>query len=158
MELDELYWFLEYKSRTETRENVYLITMVSRKPRQIVGHVVSRNRSARTIQRMVDKAEEAAIYCTDGYSGYLDVVFPGKHLFNIHSKKDTFTVEGVNADLRHYIPTLARKSRCFPRKLENLQAVLTVFVHAYNRFGCHKDSYRSLHPGLAVPFSFFDFL
>ena len=115
MELDELYWFLEYKPRTETRENVYLITMVSRKPRQIVGHVVSRNRSARTIQRMVDKAEEAEIYCTDGYSGYLDVVFPGKHLFNIHSKKDTFTVEGVNADLRHYIPTLARKSRCFPR-------------------------------------------
>ena len=103
MELDELYWFLEYKPRTETRENVYLITMVSRKPRQIVGHVVSRNRSARTIQRMVDKAEEAAIYCTDGYSGYLDVVFPGKHLFNIHSKRDTFTVEGVNADLRHYI-------------------------------------------------------
>ena len=99
MELDELYWFLEYKPRTETREKVYLITMVSRKPRQIVGHVVSRNRSARTIQRMVDKAEEAAIYCTDGYSGYLDVVFPGKHLFNIHSKRDTFTVEGVNADL-----------------------------------------------------------
>ena len=80
VELDELYWFLEYKPRTETRENVYLITMVSRKPRQIVGHVVSRNRSARTIQRMVDKAEEAEIYCTDGYSGYLDVVFPGKHL------------------------------------------------------------------------------
>ena len=104
MELDELYWFLEYKPRTETRENVYLITMVSRKPRQIVGHVVSRNRSARTIQRMVDKAEEAAIYCTDGYSGYLDVVFPGKHLFNIHSKKDTFTVEGVNADLRRDYP------------------------------------------------------
>ena len=72
MELDELYWFLEYKPRTETREKVYLITMVSRKPRQIVGHVVSRNRSARTIQRMVDKAEEAAIYCTDGYSGYLE--------------------------------------------------------------------------------------
>ena len=107
---------------------------------------------------MVDKAGEAEIYCTDGYSGYLDVVFPGKHLFNIHSKKDTFIVEGVNADLRHYIPTLARKSRCFPRKLENLQAVLTVFVHAYNRFGRHKDSYRSLHPGPAVPFSFFDFL
>ena len=113
MELDELYWFLEYKPRTETRENVYLITMVSRKPRQIVGHVVSRNRSARTIQRMVDKAEEAAIYCTDGYSGYLDVVFPGKHLFNIHSKKDTFTVEGVNADLRHIFPLLPGKAGVF---------------------------------------------
>ena len=157
MELDELYWFLEYKPRTETRENIYIMTMVSRKPRQIVGHVVSWDKTSRTIQRMVDAAPEAEIYCTDGYGGYLDVVFPGKHIFNIHNKNDTFTVEGVNADLRHYIPTLARRSRCFPRKLENLQAVLTVFVHAYNRFGRQKDRYRSHHPGTAVPFSLFDF-
>ena len=157
MELDELYWFLEYKPRTETRENIYIMTMVSRKPRQIVGHAVSWDKTSRTIQRMVDAAPEAEIYCTDGYGGYLDVVFPGKHIFNIHNKNDTFTVEGVNADLRHYIPTLARRSRCFPRKLENLQAVLTVFVHAYNRFGRQKDRYRSRHPGTAVPFSLFDF-
>ena len=158
VELDELYWFLEYKSRTETRENIYIMTMVSRKPRQIVGHTVSRNKLSRTIQRMVDAAPEAEYYCTDGYQGYLDVIYPGKHIYNIHNKNDTFTVEGVNADLRHYIPTLARRSRCFPRKLENLQAVLAVFVQAYNRFGLQKDLYRARHPGAAVPFSLFDFL
>ena len=76
----------------------------------------------------------------------------------IHNKNDTFTVEGVNADLRHDIPTLARRSRCFPRKLENLQAVLAVFVQAYNRFGLQKELYRSRHPGAALPFSLFDFL
>lgn len=156
--MDELYWFLKYKPRTETRENVYIMTMVSRKPRQIVGHVVSRDKTSRTIQRMVDAASDAEVYCTDGYSGYLDVVFPGKHIFNMHNKNDTFTVEGVNADLRHYIPTLARRSRCFPRKLENLQAVLTVFVTAYNRFGLQKARYRSLHSDISIPFSFFDFL
>lgn len=158
MEMDELYWYLEYKPRTETRENVYIMTMVSRQPRQIVGHAVSRDKSSRTIQRMVDMAPEAEYYCTDGYNGYLDVVYPGKHIYNIHNKNDTFTVEGVNADLRHYIPTLARRSRCFPRKLENLQAVLAVFVCAYNRFGLQKDLYRSRHPGRTVPFSLFDFL
>ena len=158
MEMDELYWYLEYKPRTETRENVYIMTMVSRQPRQIVGHAVSRDKSSRTIQRMVDMAPEAEYYCTDGYSGYLDVVYPGKHIYNIHNKNDTFTVEGVNADLRHYIPTLARRSRCFPRKLENLQAFLAVFVCAYNRFGLQKDLYRSRHPGRIVPFSLFDFL
>ena len=158
MELDELYWFLEYKPRSETRENVYIMTMVSRKPRQIVGHVVSRDKTSRTIQRMVEAASDAEVYCTDGYSGYLDVVFPGKQIFNMHNKNDTFTVEGVNADLRHYIPTLARRSRCFPRKLENLRAVLDIFVRAYNRFGAQKERYRSLHPGATVPFSLFDFL
>ena len=157
VELDELYWFLERKPRTETRENIYIMTIVSRKPRQIVGHMVSADKSSRTIQQMMDAAPEAQKYCTDGYSGYLDVIFPGKHIFNVHKKSVTYTVEGVNADLRHYIPTLARRSRCFPRKLENLQAVLTVFVRAYNRFGARKSRYCSRHPGAAVPFSLFDF-
>jgi len=76
----------------------------------------------------------------------LDVVFPGKHIYNIHNKNDTFTVEGVNADLHHYIPTLVRRSRCIPRKLGNLQTVLAVFVQAYNRFGVQKERYRSQHP------------
>ena len=133
------------------------MTMVSRKPRQIVGHIVSRDKMSSTIQQMVDTAPEAKQYCTDGYYGYLDVVFPGKHIFNVHNKKDTFTVESVNADLRHYIPTLARRSRCFPRKLDNLQAVLDVFVKAFNSFASQKERYRSLHPGATLPFSLFDF-
>ena len=81
-------------------------------------------------------------YCTDGYFGYIDVVYPGRHIRNIRDKSDTFTVEGVNADLRHYIPVLARRSRCFARKLETLQAVMEVFVGAYNRFGSAKYKYR----------------
>ena len=134
------------------------MTMVSRKPRQIVGHVVSRDKMSSTIQQMVDTAPEAKQYCTDGYYGYLDVIFPGKHIFNVHNKKDTFTVESFNADLRHYIPTLARRSRCFPRKLDNLRAVLNVFVKAFNSFASQKELYRSIHPGATIPFSLFDSL
>ena len=130
--------------------------MVSRKPWQIIGHIVSRDKMSSTIQQMVDTAPEAKQYCTDGYYGYLDVVFPGKHIFNVHNKKDTFTVESVNADLRHYIPTLARRSRCFPRKLDNLQAVLDVFVKAFNSFASQKELYRSFHPGATMPSFLFD--
>ena len=92
------------------------------------------------------------------HKDYQDVVFPGKHIFNIHNKNDTFTVEGGHADLRHYIPALARRSRCFPRKLENLQAVLAVFVRAHNRFGLRKHICRSRHPGTSIPFSLFNSL
>ena len=158
VELDELYGFINQKPRTNTRENIYIITMVSRKPRQIAGYCVSMDKSSQTIQKIVDEAPEARTYCTDGYSGYLDVVFPGKHVYNIHNKNDTFTVEGVNADLRHYIPTLARRSRCFPRKVENLRAVVAVFVAAYNRFGIQKERWRSKHLCGSIPFSLFDFL
>ena len=158
VELDELYWFIGRKPRTATRENVYLMTMVSRETRQIVGFDVAYDKSPDRIQQMVDAAPSAAKYCTDGYLGYIDVVYhPGKHVRNIRDKSDTFTVEGVNADLRHYIPVLARRSRCFARSLETLQAVVAVFVEAYNRFGMAKYHYRQTHPSADPPFSLVDF-
>ena len=54
LELDELYWYIEEKSRKETRENVYLVTAVSRQPRQIVGFDVAQDKSPPRIQAMVD--------------------------------------------------------------------------------------------------------
>ena len=74
--------------------------------------------------------------------------------YSPHSKNDTFTVEGVNADLLHYIPTLSRRSRCFPRKLENLAAVLSVFVRAYNRFGIEKARFALHYPNSSLPSPF----
>lgn len=158
LELDELYWFIGKKATTKTRENVYLMTMVSRKPRLIVGFDVARDKTSQRIQRMVDAAPTAQKYCSDGYIGYLDVTFPGKYVRNIRDKSDTFTVEGVNADLRHYIPVLARQSRCFPRKLETLRAVLDVFVEAYNAFGKATDRFRANHTTKEIPFGVVDFL
>jgi len=40
LELDELYWFMRRKVRTETGKNIYMMTMVSRLPRQIVRYFV----------------------------------------------------------------------------------------------------------------------
>lgn len=158
LELDELYWFVGKKPRTETRENTYVITMVSREPRQIVGLQAAFDKSPARVQRIVDGAPVAKKYCTDGWFGYVDVIYPGHHIRNTHDKSDTFTVEGVNADLRHYIPILARRSRCFARKLETLRAVLDVFVQAYNRFGVAKLKYRTIHKTRELPFSVLDYL
>jgi len=146
------------------------MTMVSREPRQIVGFDVAFDKSPERIQAMVDGAPEAQSYCTDGYLGYIDVVYPGRYVRNVHNKNDTFTVEGENADLRHYIPILARKSRCFARKIETLRVVLEVFVDAYNKFGAAKLKHRvltnhrptnntkKLHKFRDLPFSVLDFL
>jgi hypothetical protein len=74
------------------------------------------------------------------------------------ARRNSWAVEGVNADLRHYIPILARRSRCFPRKLETLRAVLEVFVEAYNRFGTAKMKFRERYSTKEIPFSLLDFL
>lgn len=165
-----MYWFVEKKAKSETRENVYVMTMVSREPRQIVGFEVQTSKSAVHIQKIVDSAPWAKNYCTDGYVGYLDVVFPGKHIRNIRDKRHTHNVESINADLRHHIPVLARRSRCFCRKIETLQAVIEIFVDAYNKFGKAKLKHRKptahkqanegkhLHKYRELPFSVLDFL
>ena len=128
LELDELYWFVSRKGNSETRENCYIIPLVSREPRQIVGIDAAFDKSPERIQALVDSAPPADYYASDGYLGYIDVVYSGKHIRNVSNKNDTFTVEGVNADLRHYIPTLRRRSRCFPRSIESLKAVLYQFA------------------------------
>jgi len=51
LELDELYWFVGKKANTETRENTYVITMVSRNPRQIVGFDVSFDKSPKIMHQ-----------------------------------------------------------------------------------------------------------
>lgn len=137
---------------------MYLMTMISREPRQIVGFDVAFDKSPERIQKIVDNGPEAEYYCTDGYFGYIDIVYPGKHIRNVRDKSDTYTVEGINADLRHYIPILARRSRCFARSLETLKAVVEVFVDAYNRFGAAKSLFRKRHPKKDVPFAVVDFL
>ena len=88
------------------------------------------------------------------------MVYPGRHIRNVSNKNDTFTVEGVNADLRHYIPVLRRRSRCFPRKLETLRAVIEVFAEAYNEFGVAKMKFRRNRDpnSRELPFSVLDFL
>lgn len=70
------------------------------------------------------------------------VAFPGKHIRNVHNKRDTHNAKSINADLRHYIPGLARRSRRFYQSLETFQAVLEVFVDAYNAFCAAKLKYR----------------
>ena len=169
-EMDEMYHFIERKANNESRENVYVMTLISREPRQIVGFSVATDKSPERLQGIVDSAPCAENYNTDGYLGYIDLVYPGKHVRNVRNKNDTYTVEGINADIRHYIPVLARRSRCFCRSLETLEAVLAVFMDAYNKFGelkmkhrvktIHKQEKPSkrLHKFRDLPFGVVDFL
>ena len=132
--------------------------MVSRSPRQIVGFDAAFDKSPERVQNIVDNAPNADKYCTDGWLGYIDVIYPGRHIRNVRNKKDTFTVEGVNADLRHYIPILARRSRCFARSLTTLKAVIEVFAEAYNKFGRAKKQWKETHEKGEVPFGVVNFL
>jgi len=169
-ELDELHWFINRAKPLDLRENSYILAMASRFPRQIVGFDVDKSIKTESWQKIVDSVDPAKNYCTDGFRTYLDIDFLGKHIYNTEDKSDTHNIESINSDLRHYIPILARKSKCFARSLETKIAVLSVFVDAYNKFGeaktrwqipvQHKSNHpdKHLHKYKELPFSHLDFL
>jgi hypothetical protein len=49
------------------------------------------------------------------------------------NKTETFRVERVNAEFRHYLACLACCTRCFPRSFQRLSLVLRLFIFAWNR-------------------------
>jgi len=94
-EMDEIYCFINKKERSKTCENTYIMTMISRESRQIVGFDVQFDKGVSRLQGIVDNAPEAENYSTDGNPSYLDVVFPGKHKRNVRNKCDTHTIESI---------------------------------------------------------------
>ena len=106
IEMYELYSFVERKN------GIYLITLVSRDNLQIVGYDVAYDKGWKRIQKLVDKAPKANSYYSDAYSAYSEVCYEGCHI-SLNNKSQTYTVEGVNSDLRHYIPALHKRSKCF---------------------------------------------
>ena len=167
-ELDELHWYINARRGHENGTNTFIMTEISREPRQIVGFRVDGSIKAKVLQGMVDEAPWADNYYTDGLLTYLDVDFAGTHIRNPNNKNDTWMIESTNADLRHYIPGLARKSRCFFRSVETLRAVMAVFVDAYNKFGeaklrtqvpvSHTSTAKHLHKYRYPTFSLLDYL
>ena len=60
--------------------------MISRNPRLIVDFDVAFNKSSERIQNIVDNSSEADFYYTDGYLGYIDVIYPA-NIFTMYEIK-----------------------------------------------------------------------
>ena len=107
---------------------------VARDTRLVVGCCVMRERSWRAMQEFVDRLPAAQRYCSDRLAVYQELWWPtqSEHVVSI-GKEETYTIEGLNADLRTYLGRLKRRSRCFSRCWEALARAVRMFVWHYNR-------------------------
>lgn len=109
------------------------MTCVDRATRCYTGWGVAYERDPETMQGVVDRAPPAARYYSDGFNVYAGLMYaPGTHAV-APGKSQTYSVEGGNAELRHYLARLARRSRCFSRCLWALARAVALFVYAWNR-------------------------
>ena len=113
------------------KNKAYVVTAVCRETHRIVGWSVCLERTIQLLQSVVDRAPKARNYYTDGFLMYQDLSYWGNHLM-LKDKSQTFSVEGGNADLRHYLARLQRASRCFSRCLNALAKAVELFVYFYN--------------------------
>jgi IS1 family transposase len=98
---------------------------------------VVKERNVDTLQAVVDQAPHAATYYSDGFATYRDLVYGDATYTAISNKSQTYTVEGGNADLRHYLARLGRKSRC----IHALRCVVKLFIWCYNQRQLWKQRY-----------------
>jgi insertion element IS1 protein InsB len=106
-----------------------------------LGWVVVWERTQEAIQLMVDEAPKAKYYFSDGFKAYGCLWYHYGRYEVSDAKSDTYSVEGDNSELRHYLARLARRSRCFSRCPNALQRTLKLFVYAFNRRQLHKRTF-----------------
>ena len=99
-------------------------------------------RDYETMQALLDRSPQAKHYYSDAFAVYDTLVYYPGHHRSLLNKSQTYSVEADNAELRHYLARLARKSRCFTRCLRALSQAIKLFAFAWNR----RQLYKHLFP------------
>lgn len=127
------------------KNNIYILTLVDRTTRCLLGWAVVWERTQEAIQQVVDQAPKVKWYYSDGFDAYAHLWYHLGRYEASEGKFDTYSVEADNAELRHY---LARKSRCFSRCPQAVRCAIRLFAFCYNSRQLYKQRYpkHSAHP------------
>ena len=87
-------------------------------------------------------------YYSDDYDAYKTALYSPAIHYPMKDKSETYSVEGDNSDLRHYLARLRRKSRCFSRCEHALHNAVKLFVFAYNQRQLFKQRFPKYNPPL----------
>jgi IS1 family transposase len=132
----------------EEKNKAYIVTAVDRSTHTIVGFAVCAERTLELLQSVVDNSIKAENYYTDSFLMYQDLSYWGNHTM-LKDKSETYSVEGTNADLKHYLARLQRASRCFSRCFKALARAIELFVYFYNERQLEKRKHRKYPAFLA---------
>ena len=116
------------------------MTIVDRETRCLLAVQAVWHRSQSVGQRLVNQSP-AQQYYSDQFPLYDSLEYRRGYHLSLFDKSETYSVEGVNAELRHYLTRLARKSRCFSRCIDWLNRHLKAFAHAWNRRQLHNRAF-----------------
>jgi IS1 family transposase len=105
----------------------FIVTVVERAIRRGGAHTVCAERTPEVMQAVVDSAPHAARYFSDAFNTCRELCYWGAHQA-MSDKSQTYSVEGDNAELRHYLARLARRARCFSKCIRALRRAVELFI------------------------------
>jgi len=119
-----------------------MFTVVCRETRQLIAFVVGRRTKA-TLKRLWEKVKhiECAAYYTDGWRPYHRILPKAKHIV---SKKETYTVESKNSQIRTYTKRFFRKTKGFSKDERMIYNGMLMTANKINRIAEKKYGKRML--------------
>lgn len=127
------------------------MTVVDRATRCFLSWRVVLARTAEIAQEMIYESP-AQRYYSDRFQLYFNLHFGVSHYLAMWDKSETYSVEAGNAELRHYLARLARKSRCFSRSIDALRRHVKLFIYAWNQRQLHKRQHPT-YPAHVIEFA-----
>ena len=126
----------------QEKNEIYILTIVDRDTRCVLSWDVVLGKNFGSLpEACLERAPQAKRYYSDAFPVH-DTLYYGAPYEMRTDKHETYSVEAVNADLRHYLKRLARKSRCFSRRIQSLAKNMQLFVYCYN----HRQLTKRLFP------------
>ena len=117
-----------------------------------MGWTLALQRPFEFVQDVVDQAPHAPQYYSDGWKPYADVYYHGGQYQALHNKSQTYSVEADNAEFRHDLARLHRKTRCYSKCVIALWRTVEFFVHVWNK----RQLFSHAHPN--YPTHLIDFI
>ncbi len=116
------------------------MTIVDRATRCFLAIEAVYERTRETGQAMLEQAR-ARQYCSDLFALYRQLRYRRSYHLALPDKSQTYSVEACNAELRHYLRRLTRRSRCFSRHIEWLRRYLKAFAYVWNLRQMHNRAH-----------------
>ncbi len=108
---------------------------IDRQTKHLLGFVCGK-RDTKTFKRLYNhlNPNNINLFCSDYWKVYQEVIPTYKHL---QSKAQTFTVEGYNSRMRHYLARFKRKTKCYSKCKKMIELSLTLLFAKWNgRLSC----------------------
>ena len=103
---------------------------ISRATMQVLCFVVGA-RTDKSCKKLIEQLSKYSHseYCTDAWSSYAKCIEQNKHTI---SKAETYSIEGFNSVVRHFLKRFCRKTKCYSKSVDMIECSLNLLFHKWN--------------------------